>query len=299
MDAKAFVVTAAIKTMHAFSAMMISTLTGLAPLLLAAAIAQAAAPDENHVAVTLVSEQTAVVPGKTAWLGIHLVHEPQWHTYWVNPGDSGLPTKVTWSLPDGFRAGEITWPAPKRFDVGGLFNFGYDGDVLLPVPIEVPADAKPGFKVHVSAMVKWLVCHEECVPGKAQLDLDLPVAMTAAADVRWKAQFPAAHVAQPRPSAWSGQARLQGDCVDVALHGKDLPQAAALEVFPVQSGIVAYTPPQIARRDNALVLTFAKSDYYTSAPAALGLVLKSGTSPQAWSVTLPFSVAPSAASNPP
>ena len=156
--------------------LIVSSTIVLLALAAAAPVASAAARDENHVAVTLVSEQTALVPGKTAWLGIVLKHQPHWHTYWVNPGDSGLPTKLRWQLPPGFKAGDIAWPAPQRFSAGEVYNFGYAGQVLLPVPIEIPADAKPGTKARLAVEAKWLVCREECIPGKATLKMSLPIA---------------------------------------------------------------------------------------------------------------------------
>ena len=113
--------------------------------LLAAASVAASPVQTDHVGVELVSATTALVPGRSASLGLRFVHEPHWHTYWINPGDSGLATKLSWQLPAGFHAGEIIWPAPQRFNVDGLFNFGYNGDALLPVQLDVPASAKPGW----------------------------------------------------------------------------------------------------------------------------------------------------------
>src|SRR5437868_15422530 len=82
-------------------------------MLLIAVLPLPALADDEHVRVTLLSENSALIPGATAWLGVRLQHEPHWHTYWINPGDSGLPTKLSWQLPPGFRAEEIVWPAPQ------------------------------------------------------------------------------------------------------------------------------------------------------------------------------------------
>ncbi len=101
--------------------------------------------------------------------GLHIKHQPHWHTYWINPGDSGLAIKLVWHLPPGFEAHEIQWPAPQRFVVDGLNNFGYDGDVLLPVQLHVATTAKAGDISEFSVDAKWLVCSDECVPGKATL----------------------------------------------------------------------------------------------------------------------------------
>src|SRR5215471_19036789 len=110
-------------------------------LILSSAAAAAANPaptaPPDHVRAELIAEDTALVPGQRSWVGLRLTHEPHWHTYWSNPGDSGLPTKLKWEVPPDIIVGDIAWPAPQRFDVGGLFNFGYSGEVVLPVPVAV------------------------------------------------------------------------------------------------------------------------------------------------------------------
>ena len=246
-------------------------------LLLATAVLPGLAPRAaeiaaDHLSIELVSDARALMPGTTAWLGLRIRHEPHWHTYWINPGDAGLPTRVTWALPPGFKAGEIAWPAPKRFAVDTLANFGYDGDLLLPVPLDVPADASPGATAHIAAQVKWLVCHEECVPGKAMLSLDLPLGgkaqSTGHAD-----QFAAARGAQPENGVWKADARLLGDQIEVHVRGADLGDGKGLDAFAEQPKIVANAAPQVSLRDGATVLLFAKSDYFTSAPGSFDLVL--------------------------
>jgi thiol:disulfide interchange protein DsbD len=263
---------------------------GAGAVLLVAAGMAAAAAQTDHVRVELVSETTAFVPGHSASLGLRLVHEPHWHTYWINPGDSGLATKLSWRLPAGFHAGEILWPAPQRFDVGGLFNFGYSGDVLLPVQLDVPASAQPGSAVTIAVEARWLVCREACIPGKAMLTLALPIAAEAAPDPRWQAGFAAARAAQPQPGRWTGVAHERGDRIEVTLTGSgrggaEIPPGPALDAFVVQGQVVGYVPPQISRSTNALTLSFAKSEYFTRAPAALDLLLVAGAPPdvRAWS----------------
>jgi len=260
--------------------------------LLAAASVAASPVQTDHVGVELVSAATALVPGRSASLGLRFVHEPHWHTYWINPGDSGLATKLSWQLPAGFHAGEIIWPAPQRFDVDGLFNFGYSGDALLPVQLDVPASAKPGSAVQLAVEARWLVCREECIPGKALLTLDLPIAGEAAIDPRWQAGFAAARAAQPQPGRWTGTAHERGERIEVTLSGSvaDLPSDPALDAFVIQRQVVGYAPPQISRGANALTVSFAKSEYFTDAPAAIDLLLVSGVPPNvhAWSAHAPL-----------
>src|SRR5437016_5218002 len=107
---------------------------------LAAALpALAGSATEPHpVTARLVPELAAISPGATLWIDLHLDIAPGWHTYWRNPGDSGLPTEIAWTLPAGFNAGDIVWPVPERFVASGIGNYGYSRAVDPPVPIALP-----------------------------------------------------------------------------------------------------------------------------------------------------------------
>jgi len=143
-------------------------------LLLGSAGVGQAAPQGRHVKATLVAETDAVQPGTPLVAGVRLRMDRGWHTYWRNPGDAGLPTKARWTLPAGFAAGELQWPRPGRFNTGPLVSFGYAGEVLLPVKIQVPAGLASD-EVTLNAKVSWLECEEVCLPGKADIELTLPV----------------------------------------------------------------------------------------------------------------------------
>ena len=117
-----------------------------------------------------------VSPGKTIWLGLRIAHAPNWHTYWKNSGDSGLPTTLRWQLPAGWQLGELAWPTPKKFPLGPLANYGFDGTVLLTTPVVLPAqlDTPPGSSFDVGLQADWLACKTECIPEDATLALTLP-----------------------------------------------------------------------------------------------------------------------------
>jgi len=128
----------------------------------------------GNVQASLVAAGDAVVPGLSLDVGIRLRMKRGWHVYWRNPGDSGLPPTVLWTVPDGFRPGPVEWPAPTRFLDEGLVTYGYHDEVVLPVRIQTPGSL-PGDSVTIAARVDWLECKDICVPGSATLQLRLPV----------------------------------------------------------------------------------------------------------------------------
>jgi thiol:disulfide interchange protein DsbD len=127
---------------------------------------------QPHVTAELIPESTTVEAGKPFDVILHLHADEGWHTYWVNPGDAGLATTIKWTLPDGFTAGPIQWPTPEKHAMGPLMTYGYSGDVYLLTTITPPKSDLPQH-FDIKAKAAWLVCQEECIPGKAELSLTL------------------------------------------------------------------------------------------------------------------------------
>lgn len=172
----------------------------------ASAFAQSAVKDgtPRYVQIRAVPEFDKVKPGQTLTLALDQKMVEHWHTYWKNPGDSGESTRITWTLPEGFTAGEIQWPVPERISIGPLTNFGYNNSATLLVDINVP-DKIYGPTVPVKADLEWLVCSDICVPEATTIELNLPVAATdetvTATD---PALFAKARAAIPQNVAWQG-----------------------------------------------------------------------------------------------
>lgn len=119
-----------------------------------------------------------IVTGETFWLGLQIQHQPQWHTYWRNPGDSGLATELQWQLPEGLTPGNIIWPAPQKIPVGSMANYGYEGSVLLVTPVQVGPKFKASASetdITVQLRASWLVCKQECIPQEGEFLLRVPV----------------------------------------------------------------------------------------------------------------------------
>lgn len=128
---------------------------------------------ENTTA-DLLSEVKQIQPGKSFWVVLRLTMKPGWHTYWLNPGDSGMPTQIDWILPEGFQASPIHWLAPDRIPFGKLVNFGYSNESFHLVEITPPKDLSDQPQT-LTAKANWLVCEETCIPESADLSLTLPV----------------------------------------------------------------------------------------------------------------------------
>ena len=144
---------------------------------------------------------TATVNGaaKTVWVGLQLAHKPEWHTYWKNSGDSGLPTSLQWTLPPGVTAGDVAWPTPQKIRIGNLANYGYEGTVLLPVPLTITPAFKPpllGSDIEVKLKAAWLVCRKECIPEEGEFALKIPLKGSTALNAQ---SFDAAFAAAPKP----------------------------------------------------------------------------------------------------
>jgi thiol:disulfide interchange protein DsbD len=222
-------------------------------LLLAALLAPAAtaAPvQQPHSQAELIAERTAVTPGQPLAVALRLQLEKGWHSYWKNPGDAGMATALGWTLPPGFSAGPIQWPAPLRIDTGPLTSYGYEGDVLHLVEITVPPGLRPGDSVVLKAKADWLVCKEVCLPAAAELTLDLPVsAQPASADARWTSAFAGARAALPAAAPAEGMAAYRnGDELIIRVASHAAPGLRALAFFPEREGVIQYAAPQRIER---------------------------------------------------
>jgi DsbC/DsbD-like thiol-disulfide interchange protein len=102
-------------------------------------------------------------PGGEITIAIEQSIAPGWHTYWKNPGDSGASPRIKWSMPDGFKAGDIEWPVPHKLPYGPLLNYGYEDGVILLQKIQAPAELPEG-PVALTADIDVLVCKEICIP---------------------------------------------------------------------------------------------------------------------------------------
>ncbi len=185
-----------------------------------------------------------VQPGQTFWLGLQITHQAHWHTYWKNPGDSGLPTQLNWTLPAGLQAGAIDWPVPKKIPIGTLANYGYEGSMLLRVPITVAANATLPAALPIQLKAEWLVCRQECIPQEGTFNLQLPVSSATALN---SALFDAAQKARTTVLKGAHSATLIDAGQALALRAEGLPanwHGQTLSLFPVTGDVVKNSAAQ-------------------------------------------------------
>ena len=215
-------------------------------LVASVAIAREARPAGAPVRASLVAAVSRFRPGEPFDVAIRIESDRGWHTYWMNPGEAGLATTVRWTLPGGFTAGPLRWPAPKRFVTGGIVSFGYDGATLLPVEIRAPADWPAGRVATLRARVDWLGCREECVPGGADVEILLSAAEAAVASDEADAVARAvASVPRPDPRLRFHARSVKGG-IAVRLEGA-VAEAPAV-FFPLAGGVLRAAPEPVWTR---------------------------------------------------
>lgn len=151
----------------------------------------------DYAEAELVAETRAVAPGGTYWVALRLAAAPGWHTYWRNPGDSGLPTRIDWDAPAGVEIGALRWPYPEYIPTPPFASYGYHGEVLLLAPVTLPA-TYTAQELALAGRANWLVCREVCLPESAAVDLILPVAADPRPDPHWSQRFAEARARWPR-----------------------------------------------------------------------------------------------------
>jgi len=231
-------------------------------------------------------------PGQPVWVGLQIEHVPGWHTYWKNPGDSGLPVELNWMLPPGVMAGDIAWPLPKKIFIGNLVNYGYEGTVLLPVPLIVTPEYRPGPRadaLDIRLQASWLVCRQECIPQEGEFSLKLPLRSSTALHA---AAFDAALKAQPAPVPGAHQIEVRGGGQRLAVRVAGLPadlRGQTLDLWAETPDIVtpaarlaptseAASPGTWSQRWDGAVWTadLPVAPNRTASPSTLALVLTAG-----------------------
>ncbi len=199
---------------------------------------------DPEVRASLVLAVARFEAGRPFEAGVRLDIPPGWYIYWRNPGDAGLPTHLDWDLPEGFRAGPMEWPVPKRLIHDDLASFGYEGTVVFPVRITPPSDWPPTRPARLRVRASWLQCREICVPGSATLERELPAGESPIEDsenvallreARRRLSVPAPHV----------RASFEAENERLRLRLRELRDGAPGLLLPYEGG---FLPPSATPR---------------------------------------------------
>lgn len=275
----------------------LGAILGLA-VILSAGDAQAQTYEGKQlVRAELLADTTAIVPGKAFTVGLLLHMVPGWHTYWKFPGDSGIPTELKWNLPADWKAGELQWPIPlKLSEPGDIQIYGYHDEVLLMQEL-TPSKSLSGTSIQLTASASWLVCEKICIPGNANLKLDLPVsaeAATANQEVfkRYRDKLPKAWPADltAKWSRYASSARL-------VVEGTALAKYPSVDFYPLPDANVVVAHPMLEKRESARIILRVPFDSADKRLSSINGVLVVGSQPDApdrvgWNVPV---TAPSAA----
>jgi DsbC/DsbD-like thiol-disulfide interchange protein len=262
----------------------------LVALLKCAAGTQASGSTIPHGTLELIAENQWITIGHPFYLGLHFQLEKGWHIYWVNPGDSGEPPRVTWQLPTGLSPGVIEWPAPRRLGTSSVVDFGYQDAVTLIVPVHAETSLAAQPLARLGAEIRVLVCREICIPGKTQLSLTLPIkSRHPAPDVRTRELFTAARRDLPRPAPQNWKFSADDTKDSFVLAANVASQITRATFFPLAEAQIDNSAPQTLRLlPGGFRLTLRKSDRLLKPIESLkGVLVLSGN--HAYLVDVPVS----------
>ncbi len=255
-------------------------------ILLACLVLACPAFAETGMKIELVSEQSAIVPGKPFTVGLWLVHDRGWHTYWRFPGIVGVPTQLKWKLPPGWKAGELIYPAPERTHMFKIAAQGFDRDVMLRAEITPPAKLETGETVTLTGAASWMCCGTSCQPGWKELGLTLPVAEKSALNSKWHKLLDEERARAERPSdEWSTSAVEKDRTITLTIkpasakarRAKDHREAERIIAF-TEDGWFDTDKPQLIRLhdDGSLTITLTRAETYAGGkpPKTLRAILR-------------------------
>jgi thiol:disulfide interchange protein DsbD len=222
-------------------------------------------------------EQSAVQPGSQAKLGIRFVTDSGWHIYWQNPGDSGEAPRIAWRIPAGVTAGGLQWPTPTRLKTTAGTDYGYEGTTILLSSLQIPSTAQAG-TMEVSGEVRWLVCHDICVPQRSEVSVPIRVASNTAVDdaARLLLQSAAERIPKPLPSRFRSAVTSSPDGFRLTLSSTG--PVTSAEFFPGEAEQIDDGAAQpLATQAGGLRLSLKKSENLQQDPARLrGVIVLNG-----------------------
>ncbi|MCW5963838.1 MAG: thioredoxin family protein [Bryobacterales bacterium] len=235
--------------------------------------APAAKDSSPHSEATLGAEFSTVVPGEEVTLALRIKLEPEWHCYWLNPGDAGMAASIRWQLPESITVGELQYPAPHYIPTPPLASYGYEDEVLLLMDARVAAGLKPGTKLELKGRADWLVCKEVCLPAREEIALTLTVGEEIEENLAWAPAIAKTRAALPTPATEIEGMRVRAARTeDGYVLAIETPEAAALarqdvRFFPQDQQVLTHAAPQERRAGPGLLTLSLVESEFANQPA--------------------------------
>jgi len=222
--------------------------------------AESAPVKSGRAVAQLVTSYDTVAPGQDIFVALSLRLEEHWHTYWRNAGGPGYPADVHFEIvgaeADSLNFGEIIWPLPKALvsKAGDpdltIISYAFEDRLLLPIPLRISKDVKPGQVITIKAQATYLVCDKICLPEMAELILDLTITNLGAEpvkDARWSANIERTIKNAPKPENLQAAATLIDGALQVDIGGGSLDFTAVKEpyFFPYEQDLIEASAEQI------------------------------------------------------
>ena len=244
--------------------------------MLAALIGSPLAAQERHLAIEIVPETTRPAAGSRVTLALASTPAPEWHAYWINGGDAGVPTTANWTLPAGVTAGPLRYPVPERLLVSGLMNYVYERPFAHLVDLTVPAGLTAGTRLPITLKLDYLVCTREiCVPEKQTLTTELTVG-DGAVDAATQARFDAWRRAMPRPLGAEARYAVADGRFRLSVPFPAGAELGEAYFYPLAGGAADFAAPQSVTREGDALLIETKAAALGQPPARLDGVLAVG-----------------------
>jgi len=246
---------------------------------------------KDSVTATLISENNSVLPGTPFWVAVRLEIDKNWHAYWKNPGDAGMPPMINWDLPEGFTVNQTLWPTPKRFSVASSVGFGYEDELVLLVEITPPPSFK-GSTISLNGNVRWVVCSDStCLPGESPISLNLPVATEKPVKTETQASF-FKEMRAKIPQTHDGITVLRrNNQLEVVFNDKTKEKRTIqnADFFPEQKKSINHAEPTLLQKskDDSSQYTVVLKEISVNVSLKGILVLHTSTGPEAYHIDLP------------
>lgn len=170
-------------------------------------------------------------------IGVLISLKDDWHIYWRNPGDSGMPTDIEFNLPNGITAYEIKFPVPETFTADEIVNYGYSHQVLLMSELFIPSEY-PQKEISITAKLTSLICKDLCKAFDTTITIKLDISKSYLAEANISDLFESTKNLLPQKNhSLKTSATFNSDSVYLKVNGDEIIDARSVRFLSYESGM--------------------------------------------------------------